>query len=178
MGVAVKNYPMYEVNEDGSVFSRYTNKTLKTNVSRTGYHTVELFNKEGSKRLLVHRIVAEAFLPNPFGLPQVNHKDEDKGNNAVSNLEWCTAKYNMNYGHMGKIRHTLIDYTKPVYKEVGNRLKDVCRIPVNQILQGKIIASFASEAEAFKITGIRHISEVCTGKRKSAGGYTWQYRKE
>lgn len=64
-----------------------------------GYLYVILYKNNVSKREYVHRIVAMAFIPNPDNLPQVNHKDEDKQNNYVDNLEWCTCKYNNNYGN-------------------------------------------------------------------------------
>lgn len=180
MGVPVRNYPMYEVNEDGTVFSKFSHKILKTNVNNNGYHSVELFNEEGSKRKLIHRLVAEAFIPNPNNYPQINHIDEDKSNNSVSNLEWCTAKHNMNYGRMGKIRHTLIDYSKPIFKEIALRNVEMMKRPVNQIRDGIVIATFESGKSASIETGINHshIMEVCSGKRKTAGGYVWQYRRE
>ena len=62
------------------------------------YLYVSLTNREKVRFSSVHRLVAEAFIPNPEGLPQVNHKDEDKFNNCVDNLEWCTASYNNRYG--------------------------------------------------------------------------------
>ena len=105
MGLPVLDYPNYTVCEDGRIYSLLSNKYLKQSKNNSGYMTVELFNKNGSKRLLVHRVVAMAYIPNPFGFPQVNHKDENKLNNCVENLEWCTAKYNMNYGNGAKTRH-------------------------------------------------------------------------
>lgn len=63
-----------------------------------GYLQVDLWNCGKMKRYSVHRLVAMAFIPNPDNLPQVNHKDEDKLNNCVDNLEWCDGKYNSNYG--------------------------------------------------------------------------------
>jgi len=65
---------------------------------RYGYRTVSLCRDGNAKHRLVHRLVAEAFIPNPDGLSEVNHLDEDKMNNAVSNLEWCSRPYNINYG--------------------------------------------------------------------------------
>lgn len=65
---------------------------------KTGYKFVIL----GKKTCYVHRLVAEAFIPNPDNLQQINHIDEQKDNNAVSNLEWCSIKYNINYGNRKK----------------------------------------------------------------------------
>ena len=98
MGVTIKDYPMYEIFDNGTVFSHFSNKFLKSNVSSNGYASVELFNEKGSKRLLVHILVADAYIPNPDNLPCVNHKDEVCSNNNAENLEWCTHKYNSNYG--------------------------------------------------------------------------------
>ena len=75
---------------------------LKSRYDRQGYEIVSLsINRQYSTKC-VHRLVAEAFVPNLYNLPQVNHKDEDKSNNVPDNLEWCTAKYNANYGDRNK----------------------------------------------------------------------------
>ena len=72
---------------------------LKPTRFANGYYGVNLtYDKNRFKRINVHRLVAEAFLPNPEHLPHINHKDEDKSNNSVDNLEWCTEAYNVNYG--------------------------------------------------------------------------------
>ena len=82
-------------------------KLLKIYDNTLGYKFVSLVMDKHPSPMYVHRLVAQAFIPNPDGLPQVNHKDEDKSNNRVENLEWCTAKYNMNYGsRMKKTRET------------------------------------------------------------------------
>ena len=83
----------YQVSDCGHVRSMSFNRTgvtkvLKTNKHRNGYFSVLLFDNGKRKRLYIHRLVAEAFIPNPFNFPQVNHKDEDKSNNHVDNLEW------------------------------------------------------------------------------------------
>ena len=77
-------------------------------IKRDEYLGVCLSRGRARKSYLIHRLVAEAFLPNPDNLPQVNHKDEDKNNNAAYNLEWCTAKFNDNYGSRNeKISRTM-----------------------------------------------------------------------
>lgn len=83
------------------IFAKKLSQTIKSN----GYKSVTLTKDGVSKAFYVHRIVAEAFIPNPDKLPMVNHKDEDKTNNFVENLEWCTNEYNINYG-TGKERRT------------------------------------------------------------------------
>ena len=116
---SVKGYEgYYEVDQFGRVFSvdrvisvndngRQYNKPLKAKqmkqtVHTKGYKTVSLTKDGKTKTVFVHRIVAEAFIPNPNNLPMVNHKDEDRTNNFVENLEWCTVAYNNTYGNAQK----------------------------------------------------------------------------
>ena len=73
-------------------------KILKPKVRKDGYLSVVLYNKQKTKHISVHRLIALTFLPNPNNYAVINHKDEDKTNNNVSNLEWCTQSYNINYG--------------------------------------------------------------------------------
>jgi hypothetical protein len=80
-------------NADGSVMKQYVKKGCGT-----CYKSVSLYKDGQYKRKYVHRLVAEAFIPNPNSLPIINHKDEDGTNNKVDNLEWCTNQYNVNYG--------------------------------------------------------------------------------
>ena len=173
----------YLVSDNGEVFSTITHKVLKPNISRSGYHTVELFKGDGSKskRVLIHRLVAFLFIPNPQNYPQVNHKDEDKSNNRADNLEWCTPKYNMNYGEMAKIRHTLIDYTKPIFKEIALKNSMENRRQVDQFdKSGNYIASYDSIKDAERAIGVKssHIVDCCKGgKHKTSNGYIWKYRK-
>ena len=73
-------------------------RQMKQSVHSQGYKTVSLTKDGHTKTMYVHRVVAEAFIPNPNNYPFINHKDEDKTNNFVENLEWCTNEYNVNYG--------------------------------------------------------------------------------
>ncbi|MDY3132352.1 MAG: HNH endonuclease [Treponema sp.] len=93
----IEGFTDYKVNENGEVYSIKRNKILKQ-YERKNYLGVYLYQNNKRKFKAVHRLVAEAFIDNPYNLPQVNHKDENSMNNNVSNLEWCTQKYNMNYG--------------------------------------------------------------------------------
>lgn len=129
-----------------------------------GYKFVQLFinNKFRSKK--IHRLVAECFISNPNNLPQVNHKDENKQNNAIDNLEWCSLIYNVNYG-TGKYRKTL------------NR-----RIPVVQYtLDDKIVREYESATSAAKILNktqgsARQILQTCRGVYKTMFGYKWKFK--
>lgn len=124
-----------------------------------GYLYVRLSKYNISKCFKVHRLVANSFLQNPYELPFINHIDENKTNNRLSNLEWCTAKYNLNYGNRSR------KYSKPV-----NMICPIC---------GNIIRTFDNISSAEQFINISHgkISSVCQGKRKSAGGYRWRYKK-
>lgn len=180
MAVPIRNYPDYLIHEDGRIWSNKTHKYLKPNSNKQGYESVVLFNSDGSRRILVHRLVADAFIPNPVGLPQVNHKDENPHNNNVDNLEWCTAKYNMNYGNGAKTRHLRIDYSKPSYRE--NAIKNGQKVSRQVSMlshDGNCIASFASIVEASKQTGIykTNIARSAKSDHLKAGGYKWIYTK-
>lgn len=150
-------YDEYQVSSEGNIKSLKCGreKLLKLGVDKDGYLQVSLWKDGKRKMKKVHRLVAKAFIPNPLGLPQVNHKDEDKTNNRVENLEWCTHEYNMNYG-------TRIERTsKKVYQYT---------------LDGRLIKIWPSAAEAGR-NGFNagHITDCCNGKRKTHKGFIWQY---
>lgn len=91
--VAIRNHPSYKISREGVVSNKY-GRTLKGMVDRCGYHEVSITEHSKSKWFFVHRLVAEAFLPNPDNLPFVNHKNGNKLDNSVENLEWCTRSEN------------------------------------------------------------------------------------
>lgn len=90
--------PDYLISNYGRVYSKRSGCVLKTWYNHKGYKMVEIRIGFRKKAMYIHRLVALAFIPNPYNYPEVNHKDEDKENNHVNNLEWCTSEYNSNYG--------------------------------------------------------------------------------
>ena len=91
----IKSYEgLYKVNKQGEVYSYITNKKIKGSIDSNDYRQMHLSKNGEHKKKSLHRIVAEAFLPNPNNLPEVNHKDGNKLNNSVDNLEWCSSSYN------------------------------------------------------------------------------------
>ena len=147
---------LYAITSCGKVYSYRSKKFLKPRKIRDGYLQVNLY-KDGKREFYyIHRLVAEAYLPNPDNLPQVNHKDENKENNALPNLEWCDISYNVNYGSRNeKVGKAL---GKPVYCE-----------ELNKIFDGAHAA--ARELNLFQA----NITNCCKGKLKTTGGYHWRY---
>lgn len=140
-------------------------KILTPKIGTNGYYSYPLGNDDGvRKSVSIHRLVAKAFIPNPNNLPCVNHKDENKLNNEVANLEWCTYSYNNNYNNRKEREIKTQQETSPKNKAINQLSKN-----------GKIIATFISLREAQRETNIPHnnISEVINGKRKTAGGFYW-----
>lgn len=90
----------YQISTIGRLKSVKSNLIMKPMVATNGYLIACLWQNNKQRKITIHRLVADAFLPNPHGLPEINHIDEDKTNNRVENLEWCTHLYNMNYGNV------------------------------------------------------------------------------
>lgn len=159
----IKGYEgKYQVSNYGRVKSlnyRHTGKEqlLKPALQTNGYLCVSLYKP--LKLYLIHRLVAEAFIPNPDNLPQVNHKDEDKTNNHVNNLEWCSLLYNIRYGTGLK-------------RKITNRCKKVYQYT----LDGEFVREFESVAECGR-NGYNQgaIVSCCKGKIKTHKGYKWSY---
>lgn len=154
-------------------------RILKQTKVSGGYLRVVLCKNGICKTFLVHRLVAQAFIPNPNNLPEINHRDENKQNNCIDNLEWCTYKYNSNYGtskkrisekHKGKILN-------PEHKRKIANSKSISIVQYDKHMN--VIAIWTSSKEVEKLTGINagNISKACKGKRKTAGGFVWKYNE-
>lgn len=157
----IPNYEgLYQISNTGLVKSFYHNKSkiLKPGVDRDGYLLVVLCKNTTHTTHKVHRLVAQAFLPNPDNYPQINHKDENKQNNMVDNLEWCDNKYNNNYG----IKN---DWNKKAI--------------IQTTLDGNYIQEWECIQAAAHALNINHshISQCLHGKRKQAYGYCWNLKK-
>lgn len=133
---------------------------------RTDRYIQLQLSKNGKKQpVLVHRLVAEAFIPNPNNLPCVNHKDENKHNNCADNLEWCTQKYNLNYGEGYKI-HTHLMRTR--------HGKAVDQYDKN----GKFITTYDCANDVEPEYSVSHVISCCKKKRKSHKNFIWVYHGE
>ena len=131
-------------------------KILKPATNNNGYLMIRLCKNGICRAFLIHRLVSTAFLPTSDKKFQVNHLDEDKTNNTVENLEWCTAKENSNYGTR----------TKRISEK---HQKSVLCVELNQIFPSIIEA-----AEQLSLN-VGNLGSVLKGRRKTAGGYHWEY---
>ena len=147
----------YKISTHGNIKSLHTNKLLKQS-NRGTYLGVQLSARGTSRTESIHRLVALSFIENPDNLPIVNHKDGDKLNNKLSNLEWVSNKENVKHARDTKL-HISKTYRVSQYKD------------------DELVKTYNSITDAKRETGISDskICCVCKGKRKSAGGFVWKY---
>ena len=159
----------YEVSNMGRVRNKFTKHVLSPQKDSKGYLRVRLSLHDKKATGKVHRLVANAFIPNPENKPQVNHKDTNKENNCVWNFEWATNGENQIHAYV-----TGLNY---VTGRAGRKKKPVCQIDLES---GKVINTYDSMADAGRITGAKsaNIHKVLVGTRKSCAGYGWIYRGE
>lgn len=168
----IKDFPGYAVSADGDVYSLNYNHTgllkiLKPHMDRKGYLQVNLWKNGKGHSKTVHRLVAQAFIPNNvFGFREVNHINGIKTDNRVENLEWCTSSQNLLHS----------------YRVLGRKHRfgkdNKCSRQILQIKDGIVIAEYWGANEASRITKVYYsdIHKCCKGKLNSAGGYKWRYK--
>ena len=152
---------LYQISNKGLVKSLKWGKEriLRPGIDGYGYMFVCLCNDNVMKYFKLHRLVAIAFIQNPDNKPQVNHKDENKLNNCVENLEWMTYIDNCNYGSRNKrLSRKILQYSK----------------------SGEFIREWQGALEVERVLKIAqpNITQCCKGKRKSSGGFVWKYKEE
>ena len=165
----IKGYEgLYKINDIGEIISLnykglgYEKKLCNKPNAKGKYFAITLRKDGEEKTFMVHRLVAETFIPNPENLPQVNHKDENGLNNNVENLEWCDRSYNMKYGTRAERQSTKIK--KPV---------------IQLSKSGEFIKEWdgACDAEEFyNVREAQNIPRCCRGLIKSAYGFVWKYK--
>ena len=165
--VPVLNYANYEVSNLGRIRNKARGNTLKGFYDKDGYKIVCLSSGDNQKTFRVHRLVAEAFIPNPENKPQINHKNEVRDDNKVDNLEWSTSKENNNYGNR-------------IAKASSKTRNGVLSMRVLQMdMNDNLIKEWASISEAGR-NGFHKstISDCCKGKYKQYRGYKWKFKEE
>ena len=150
----ISGYNNYVVDDEGNVYNVIRNKRLTPRINSDGYGGVYLYENGKGTNYRIHRLVAQAFIPNPNNYKEVNHKDHNPMNNHVDNLEWCDRNYNNRYSRAIKVYQLSLD-DKLI--KVWDCMRDVER---------ELKISHAC------------ISNCCSGKQKTAGGYKWKYVKK
>lgn len=146
---------LYAIEDDGKVWS-YKRGMYRKAGDVNGYKQVILYKEGVQKHFYIHRLVAEAFIPNPDNLPQINHKDENKANNNVDNLEWCDNKYNMNYGS---------------WPEKRGKQRIYC-IETGEFYESQLAAANALDLQQ------GNIGAVLRGTQKQTGGYHFKFAED
>lgn len=153
----IEHWKLQETNRTNkhTEYRQLKEKILSTN-GKDRYASVTLCKGKIRKSVLVHRLVAKAFLPNLQNLPEINHKDCNTRNNHVDNLEWCDRKYNINYA----------DRTKKAMEKIQKKV---------QCIESGVIYDSVTKASLETNLQKSKISLVCNGKRKTTGGLHWQF---
>lgn len=158
-------------------------KILKNQLERKGYIGISIQLEDKKRRLKIHRLIAQAFIPNPLNLPEVNHINGIKSDNRIENLEWITSSNNQKHAYKTGLRVV----TEKQRKSSKNNIKKVSylaheknRRKVKQYnLKNEYIKTWDSITDAIKTLGFRvgssKISECCSNKTKTAYGYIWKY---
>lgn len=176
----IEGYSNYMICDNGKVYSNISKRFINGWKVSKGYIGIRLKGDDGVRHLLkVHRLVAKAFIPNPNNYPQVNHKDEDKGNNRVDNLEWCTNLYNSRYGtrpqriskaNKGKRSRAIVMFDKEwnlikIYTSQMEAAEDgFTQANVSKVLRGE--RTFVKGMRFVKLEDLRNNELLCNRQRQ------------
>lgn len=160
---------LYKISSFGNVFSIKKHKNIKPETSNNGYLRIGLHKAGKVYMKSIHRLVAETFIPNPENKPQINHKNGNKIDNCIENLEWVTPSENVSH------RFSVLGHKSVNYRKFGS--KNHSSKKVAQIEKDNIIAEYGSVREASRLTGIlpSTIHRCIIGKYTHAGNYQWKY---
>ena len=175
-----------EIITKNGVKQTYKEKIYKPWIAPDGYSKICL-PKRFHKSILIHKLIAETWIPIPEELKkyigtqnlQINHKDENKQNNKIENLEWCTAEYNSNYGSRNKRMADKLKGRKPSEKTIKASIENKSKKVYQYDIEHNFIAVYKSSVEAAKkVKGVfpANIYHCCNGKLKKTGGYIWSYK--
>lgn len=167
----IKGYEgLYKINKNGLVFSLISFKEVKPFADARGYIRVALRKNKTQKKHRVHRLISEAFIPNPHNKKYVNHIDGNPSNNAIENLEWVTNSENMihAYRSLGKV---------PGRKGKFGALNHKSKMVVMKDMFGNVLSYFDGVRDAARINGFDNgcISKCCNGKLNAHKGYKWSF---
>ena len=158
----IKEYPDYLITLDGKVFSMISMKFLKLNNDGRGYLSIQLYDKKGgNKRRLIHRLVAEAYLPNPENKEQVNHINGIKSDNCLLNLEWNTSSENNKHAFRTGLR-----FVDDKRRQMGPELKERRKKLVLDLETGIYYSSMQEAAESVNLH-FKCLSAMLTGRKKN-----------
>ena len=170
---------LYKVSNKGNVYSvirkdsrgvKHGGIILKPRYSGNGYLQVDLRNNGKRKTKYIHRLVTEAFIPNPESLPQINHIDEVKDNNNVENLEWCDSMYNNNYG-------TRLERLSKKLRATNIKTGEVVTFN-SRIEAGRKGYNTSAISKACRGTYKARTGKLVGGDGRTYKGYRWEYYKE
>ena len=172
---------LYQASNLGKIRSIYRYKKILKQYKNYGYLHVQLFKNKKQKYSRVHRLVAQTFIPNCENKPYVNHKDGNKQNNCVDNLEWCTAKENTHHALENGLLVIEKGIKNPMYGRYGinnNHSRKVNQYSLDNILIKKWDSIMDIERFMKKKNINSSIVTCCKGKQKTAFGYIWKYNEE
>lgn len=165
---SINGFNNYEISSLGRVRNITTGKVLKPILNGYGYYKVILYNNKAYTRF-IHRLVAENFISNPENYPCVNHKDEVKTNNSISNLEWCSHEYNNNYG----TRNERIGKANSIAM-LGNKNPMAKRVKCVETAEVFECTADAARKYNLELSSVSHAANL-NHTQKKAAGYTWCY---